>query len=436
MTVASAPHLRRVRFGVTAAALVAIALATLVPEPGTHHGSHLCLVCGSFGGVDTVLNVLLFAPLGVGLALYCGQGKRALLAMFALSVLIESLQLLIPGRDATIGDVVTNTFGGGIGFAACRYALVWLRPSPRAAARLVAVWCAAWLIVQAVSNFAFLPSIPDGKYYGQLARYLGDRPVFRGRVLSATADDLVIPNTAFADSRAVQGSLREGATIAATVLPAGPTPGVAAIVRVADAEQREILLLGQDGKSMVFGIRTGASLLRLRPPYFAVADAFPAGTMTGRILNTSPVRVSGRYTSGHVRLTVQSGTGIHDRQFQASASLGWTTILPFQWLIQGTRREVALSWIWVALLLVPLGYWGAHSAELLHRPRMLRMTALGLAGFLLLCTGLVVLPRFMGLEGASLSEWLSAAIGCLLGAGLARESWRPLPHPTCSKARA
>ena len=130
-----------------------------------------------------LLNVLLFVPLGVGLALYGLRGKHALLAAFALSVLIESAQLLIPGRDSTIGDVLTNTLGGGIGFASCQYALVWLRPSPRVATGLVVFWCVVWLTVQALSNFVFIPSIPDGKYC-QLARYLSNRAVFRGRVLS------------------------------------------------------------------------------------------------------------------------------------------------------------------------------------------------------------------------------------------------------------
>lgn len=436
MTVASAPHLRRLGLAVTIAGLVAIALATLLPEAGRQPGSHLCLVCGSVGGVDVFLNVLLFVPLGVGLALYGWRGSQALLAGFVLSALIESLQLVIPGRDSTIGDVLTNTLGTGIGFVTCRYALVWLRPSPRVAAGLAAAWCAVWLCVQALSNFAFVPSIPDGNYYGQLARYLGNRAVFRGRVLAASADDLVIPNTAFADSRPVQQALRKGATIAATVLPAGPTPGVAAIVRIADAEQREILLLGQNGRSLVFGVRTGASVLRLRPPYFAVPDVFPDGQMGGGVVDTGSVAISGRYTTDDVRLAAQSGAFTQDRHLRPSASLGWIAMLPFQWLIEGTPSEAAVSWSWIALLLLPLGFWGAHSALPERGPRVVRVTALGLGTLLLLWAGLTLVPRVIGLGGASMGDWASGVIGCLLGAELARQTRRLFPQPIGSETDA
>jgi len=384
-----------------------------------------------------VLNVFLFVPLGVGLALYGGRGKHALLSTFALSVLIESAQLLIPGRDATIGDVLTNTLGGGIGFVGCRYALVWLRPSPRIAALLVACWCVVWLAIQAISSFVFLPSIPDAKYYGQLARDLGNRAVFRGRVLSAAADELVIPNTAFADSRPIQQSLRNGATIAANVLPAGPTPGVAAIVRVADSEQREIVLLGQDGTSLVFGIRTGASLLRLRPPFFAVPNAFPTGQMGGSALETATVRVTGRYTPRDVGMGAETGAAIHGRNFHPRASLGWTTILPFQWLIEGTAPEAVMSGFWIALLLVPLGYWGARSAQFPRPgPHAWQGAVLVLAGLGILWLGFVLLPHRIGLAGASASDWLLGLVGCLVGVGLARQAGRVAPQPIGSERGA
>ena len=82
ITVAPTPHVRRVGLVITIASLVAIAFATLLPEPATAaHGSHFCLVCGSLGGVNAILNVFLFVPLGIGLALFGIPGKRTLLAM-------------------------------------------------------------------------------------------------------------------------------------------------------------------------------------------------------------------------------------------------------------------------------------------------------------------------------------------------------------------
>jgi hypothetical protein len=121
----------------------------------------------------------LFAPLGLGLALSGVPGKRALVAMCALSVLIETAQFfVISGRDSTVGDVLTNTLGGALGYLIGRYPRFWLLPPPRGARILVAAWAMIWLIVQVVSSIAFTVSIPRSVYYGQIARRLGSFAVF------------------------------------------------------------------------------------------------------------------------------------------------------------------------------------------------------------------------------------------------------------------
>ena len=74
------------------------------------------MFCGDYGGVDFMLNVALFLPLGVGLALQRLQATRAWLMILAATVVIESLQFaIIPGRDASLGDVIANATGGAIG---------------------------------------------------------------------------------------------------------------------------------------------------------------------------------------------------------------------------------------------------------------------------------------------------------------------------------
>src|SRR5712691_3681451 len=95
-----------------------IAFATLTPHAGSRPPfDPLCVVCGEFGGVDVVLNVILFLPLGLGLALAGARPLRAVGGMFAASLSIELLQLfVIPGRDSTIGDVAMNSVGGALGF--------------------------------------------------------------------------------------------------------------------------------------------------------------------------------------------------------------------------------------------------------------------------------------------------------------------------------
>ena len=357
LTVALAPHLRRAGLVLTIASLAAIAFATLLPEPPADVGSIFCLVCGSVGGVSAILNVFLFAPLGIGLALSGLSGKRALLGMCALSALIETAQFfVIPGRDATVGDVLTNTLGGALGFAIGRYASTLLRPSPRIALALGLGWSAVWLAIQTISAFGFSPAIPRSEYYGQIARRLGNFEQFRGRVLRASIADVGVPDTRFEDNPKVRELLLRGATLTTTIVKLSIVTGdIAPIVRVADARQREIVLLAQDAENLIFGVRTGAAALRLRPPFFAVAGVFPAVSPGNSGLKTDALTVGARY-SARVKLSVNTQTvrGSYDRRIPIIASLGWTMLLPFQWFIEGTSTEFVLSAIWIACLLLVL----------------------------------------------------------------------------------
>lgn len=78
---------------------------------------------GGFGAADMVLNVVLFVPLGF-LAERQGRGHGRLgqiaLAAMLLSLAIECVQLVIPGRWSSFSDVVANTVGGVLGGVASR----------------------------------------------------------------------------------------------------------------------------------------------------------------------------------------------------------------------------------------------------------------------------------------------------------------------------
>jgi VanZ family protein/nitroreductase len=419
MTVAHAPHLRRAGLLITIASLVAIALATLTPEPPGPTLSHFCLVCGSFGTVDAILNIVLFVPLGIGLALSGVPGKRALLAMCVLSTLIETAQfLVIPGRDSTLGDILTNTLGGALGFVTGRYPRVWLRPPPRIARTLAVAWAILWLTVQIVSNFGFTLSIPRSTYYGQIARTLGNFAVFPGHVVSTSIDDLQLPNVVVADSRRLRQMLLDGGIITATVTPAKPARGIAPILRVADAQQREILLLAQDGDNLVFGVHTGAAVLRLRSPLFALAGAFPAEGSNLPTVSKS-LTVSGRYRAGEVRMDAQSAAGNRDSRIVLTASLGWTQWLPFQWFIEGTLGERVVSWLWIACLVFPLGYWAAWARDFSRSQRSRRQMALApLLGAAIVFAALILIPHALGLPSVPIGDWVATFGGFLIGVGL------------------
>src|SRR5207302_5176541 len=119
----------RTRFLV--AALLPILVATLWPFPGTEpEGFISCIACGDHATSDVLLNILLFAPLGAALALQLSSVTRCALSAALLSATIELAQLYIPGRDSSLGDVLSNTLGGTLGALVTRTAGLWLLPSP------------------------------------------------------------------------------------------------------------------------------------------------------------------------------------------------------------------------------------------------------------------------------------------------------------------
>ncbi|MBC7791107.1 MAG: VanZ family protein [Anaerolineae bacterium] len=419
-TVAPTPHVRWRGLAITIASLLAIGFATLLPEPGQSMRQHSCLVCGSFGGVDAFLNVLLFLPLGIGLALSGIAGRRALLAVCGLSMVIETAQfLVIPGRDSTLGDVITNTIGGALGFGLVRYSLILLRPTPRIATILTIGWSATWLSIQSISSYGFAPSLPDSRYYGQIARAIGKLALFEGRVISARVDDVAIPNWAFADSRPIRRALLNGAPVVAMVIAAGPTRGMAPIVRVADAEQREIVVLAQQQRNLLFGIRTGADVLRLRRPMFALRNAFPSGDVDDGPIATDVLRLSGRYFAGEVTMSAQTALATRHRREPVTTSLGWTMVLPFNWIIEGTHEEFVVSCIWTASWLIPFGYWAGRMAADSTAAGIARHWRLVFLVLLPVAVGLIMIPRAFGLPAASLSEWLCGLAGLIVGGALA-----------------
>lgn len=106
----------------------------LVPL-GEHGWALACLIHNScvsqrrtlwFLLIDVIGNIVVFMPLGFGLAGALHQAKlwqtvrRATLGGFGLSLLIELSQLALPSRTTDIDDLIFNTLGtvvGALGFA-------------------------------------------------------------------------------------------------------------------------------------------------------------------------------------------------------------------------------------------------------------------------------------------------------------------------------
>jgi hypothetical protein len=432
-TVAPAPQVRRLGWFLVGASIILICIATLTPQPGHSETSLFCIVCGSLGGVDAVLNVILFLPLGIGLALSGARSNRALFAILCFSAAIEVAQfLVISGRDAAVGDVLNNVLGGAIGFGLARAFDVWWNPSRRAATLLSSFWVACWLAIQLLVSYGLTPAFPSTRYYGQIARVFENMATFGGRVLSATIDTVSIPDYGFAKTRQLHDLLEHGAVVRAVVIPAGPTSRVAPIIRVADDSQRQIVLLGQDRADVVFGVHTGAENLRLRPPLFRVRGVFPSEGGPAGLRFSDTLDLGGRYRPSGVDIQTASRHDAHSQHFEISSALGWVLILPKQWYLEDTPTELLLGFVWLATLLLPLGYWGYLAAGSPTGETQSRFVpAVGVLAIVLFA-GLVLIPRPFGVAPASLGACLATAVGLAVGATLASKKRLP-PTPLSNK---
>jgi glycopeptide antibiotics resistance protein len=91
-------------------------------RPGSGLGMRLNLtpiiVDGPGSAVDAVLNVFVFVPLGLLLALAAARFRTVLLSALAISLTIEVTQYISDaGRTADVNDLITNVTGACFGWA-------------------------------------------------------------------------------------------------------------------------------------------------------------------------------------------------------------------------------------------------------------------------------------------------------------------------------
>jgi hypothetical protein len=131
-----------------AVSLAIIAFFTLRPAVSPTGLPALCIICGPLGGVDFVLNTVLFVPLGAGLFWLTGRWKTCAIIGAATTLVIETLQWrVIPGRDASLGDLLANTIGTMLGAWLAVEGIGWLNATRSGSRRLAGV---SGLVVSAV----------------------------------------------------------------------------------------------------------------------------------------------------------------------------------------------------------------------------------------------------------------------------------------------
>jgi hypothetical protein len=393
------------RFGrfLAVAGLVVITGATLIPLPQQSAAAAAtplwCLVCGEYGGVDVLNNVLLFMPLGVGLRLVGLPTSRVVLLSTSLSLGIELLQLTaITGRDASLSDLLTNSVGSWGGAMAGKHLAQLLFPKPEDAVFLALAGGLAWLGVQATTAVLLRPWAPDEIRGGAWARAIPGRTPFDGKVTVAAVSGVAIPNKLTPVPQLVP-SVRGGDVRLEVRLLSGTRAAVWSPIVEVLGPRGSVLSLEAVRRDLAFQPPMRSSRLRLRRPALRLGEALPSTSGV-------PLQVTARAGGDTMSSSWSVAGGPVFRSLQVlGPSLGWSLITPVRYAFGPEARWV--TGVWIAGWLAAIAYWSAAP-----RARDL-VTASSL--MLLLFAGLAMVPAVLGYPPSHWSEWLAGVTGGLIG---------------------
>lgn len=398
------------RFGAVLAGtgLLAILVLTLFPNPRqavvADHTPLLCVVCGESGGADVALNLLLFVPLAAGLALLGWPWGRIVAACAVLSLAVETTQyLVVPGRDASLSDVLTNTGGGAIGAVLARRLDLLLAPGPLLARRLSLGAGAAWLAVLAFTALSMRPWAAAGPLRNYCSAAYVTAEVYAGTARSMTLNGVPLAcDQDVPQGRSLRREVRRGEVALETVAVAGEPNRGRMVIHLVRSPTATLVLLAQHDRAAVFQASTAAKALKLFAPAVRLSGAFPpeAGT---------PVELVGQVSGPRLRLAAAHEGGRRSVELRLSPSFGWTLLLGMP-IEPGVTLRLAAA-LWLAALILPAGYWAGLSDP--------PASTAGLLGGAVIA-GLGLLPAVAGFDPVHWSEWLGAAGGLALGWALSR----------------
>lgn len=385
------------------AGLAAILAATLYPIPAAtsivSRTPLLCLVCGENGGTDVILNLLLFMPFAIGLRLSGWSWGRVTVACATLSLGVELCQYLgIPGRDASLSDVLTNTTGGSVAAAAAPLLRVALAPGRRDARRLVHVGVTAWIAFAMLTAWLFSPWTRAGTALSERSNRSPRQYAYRGELRRVVVSGERMPD-GWLDARASQ--------------------------RVADLFARDSLdvrldLVSQpasESREWIYRLRIGAGLLAVNQQGTALVLELPRRLALLQVFNPTLRLDRGAPDSAGVPFSVAAGergphawlqSTVHGRtrriELLLAPTMAWGALVPFNYAFGPEARF--LTMIWVAVLTAPLGFWSAHTG----RPA----TALAILATAI-AAGLGLIPWLSQTGPVPWRDWLGAVAGVAAG---------------------
>lgn len=327
-----------------------LAGVTLWPgEPQSVESLGRCLICGRRGLADALLNCILFVPLGF---LFGRRWLPAILVGGATSVAIEMLQLAVPGRHPNPGDILFNILGTAAGIGIGRTRSFWLRPPVHRGDALGTIAAVLAVLTMLLTAWLFQPDLPAPPYR---VEWETDRPHlvrYPGTILAAgiqlPADDRPLGLRPGPTARGAEAKdlLERGALMGVIARAGPPTRGMAQLFGLYDREDRAVAILAVDSMDLVYREHTRASQWRLDNPGVQARGAL-AAVEPGDTVQLASARSGGRRCF-LVFGELSCGHGIN-------AASGWRLLYALNRAPRGVVQ--VLNGVWLALLLVPVGYW-------------------------------------------------------------------------------
>jgi hypothetical protein len=307
------------------AAAVALITLTRAGVDSSFQNSVFCVACGARGLADLISNWILFVPLGM-LAAWRWSGLAAVAVSLAVTLGIEGLQHILPGRVPSVQDILMNTLGGATG------AWIVLRATTPAPFRALAGIAAfAWLS----APLLLLPSSSSGEIYGQWTSRIGGFERYGGEVLSADLGGIPLPSARLRNEERVRDELSRRAPVTIRFIAGPRSRALAPIVSVVDWHERPIFLLGTIGDDLVLRTRNVARLIRLDQPDVRWPGAL-GGVNAG---DTVTVKVE----TGRGSLCIGVGQTTRCRLAPGPGD-GWAFLLNLEGGPTGLRTAMAVGW--------------------------------------------------------------------------------------------